>query len=276
MMKANVPPYFDYLIEGFHQGRSGRFVHLGHWDTPPEADIEMSEDEFQQAQTRLNKFLLNMSDLENALSVLDVGCGFGGTIESINKQYTDMQLVGVNIDTRQLDICQQLKPGNNNSLEWKQADACQLPFPDNSFDRVLCVEAMFHFSSRRKFFKEVARILRPTGNLVASDIVIQSFTPPPTISESSIESAIQQGFGPWPDFWSEDADHGVLAINASLSCKEIIDASIYTLPSYNFTVSGDADINMESSNMAQKAGVTLKWLHKQGHLKYLYLRFYKI
>jgi MPBQ/MSBQ methyltransferase len=272
-MDVKVPPYFDYLIDGFHQGRAGRFVHLGHWDKPPNADNELAEDEFQEAQCRLNKFLLEMTALENSLSVLDVGCGFGGTIESINNEYENMQLVGVNIDPRQLDICRQIGAQNNNSLDWKQADACQLPFPDNSFDRVLCIEAMFHFSSRRQFFEEAGRILRPGGTLVASDMVLQTGTLLPNPAGFSIETAIQEGFGPWPDFQSEDADHKVLAAAASLSCNEIVDATINTLPSYRFTVSSDESLNMDSCNEAHRAGFALKWLHSEGHLKYLYLRF---
>jgi len=47
---------------------------------------------------------------------------------------------------------------------------CRLPFPDASFNHVLCVEAMFHFASRRTFFAEAARVLKPGGAMVASDI----------------------------------------------------------------------------------------------------------
>ena len=274
-MDVKVPPYFDYLIAGFHQGRAGRFVHLGHWDIPAVVDSGLDEGEFQAAQSRLNNMLLEMADLENDLSVLDVGCGFGGTIESINNQYENMQLVGVNIDPRQLDICRQIDAQHSNTLDWKEADACQLPFADNSFDRVLCIEAMFHFSSRRQFLEEVGRVLRPGGRLVASDMVLQTDTLLPSPSGFSVETAIQEGFGPWPDFQSEDADHNALAIAASLVCSEIVDATMNTLPSYRFTVSSDESLTMESCNEAQRAGFALKWLHSQGHLKYLYLRFEK-
>jgi len=50
---------------------------------------------------------------------------------------------------------------HGNCLRWELADACRLPFPDASFNHVLCVEAMFHFASRRTFFAEAARVLSP-------------------------------------------------------------------------------------------------------------------
>jgi cyclopropane fatty-acyl-phospholipid synthase-like methyltransferase len=162
-MKIPVPPYFDQLIEGFRRGTVGRFVHLGHWEPPfPAADAPGGAGEFEQAQARLNAVLLGMAGLQSGQSVLDVGCGFGGTLDAVNHAFSNMALAGLNIDPRQLDICRTIEPAKGNRLRWEQGDACRLPFPDRSFDRVLCIEAMFHFGSRRAFF-EAARVLCPAA-----------------------------------------------------------------------------------------------------------------
>ena len=40
--------------------------------------------------------------------------------------------------------------------KWVEADGCaDLPFQNETFDRVLCIEAIFHFPSRLRFFREV-------------------------------------------------------------------------------------------------------------------------
>jgi SAM-dependent methyltransferase len=52
-------------------------------------------------------------------------------------------------------------------------DACRLPIAGESLDGVITVEAAFHFASRRVFFEECVRVLRPGGVLTMSDIATQ-------------------------------------------------------------------------------------------------------
>jgi MPBQ/MSBQ methyltransferase len=274
-MRLPVPPYFDYLIEGFQRGKAGRFVHLGHWDMPAALDAEPQPAEFEHAQTRLTQVLLGMAHLQAGQSVLDVGCGFGGTFDLINRQLDNMDLVGVNIDPRQLDICRSIKPLNDNRLRWELADACRLPFADASFDRVLCIEAMFHFASRRTFFAEAARVLKPGGAMVASDIVVTESAKALDAPGFCIEAPIREGFGPWPDFWGADADHPSLGAAQGLKIIALHDATASTLRSHRFTVPSSLDERHDPGDAASRAALMLRWLHRNAHMQYLYMRFDK-
>ena len=53
--------------------------------------------------------------------------------------------------------------GTSRPVDWRQADAMQLPFPDASFDVVVCQFGAMFFADKPKAFSEVRRVLRPGG-----------------------------------------------------------------------------------------------------------------
>lgn len=278
ILARTIPPYFDYLIDGFDRGNKQRFVHLGHWDHPTACSEKLSGEEFANAQARMNDILLGHAALADNLQVLDIACGFGGTLETINHYYHGMQLIGLNLDYRQLEICQTLSDTNGNTLTWVNADAVCLPFGDQVFDRVFCVEAMFHFASRRQFLAEVARILKPGGILVASDITIQVNDPArlENYDAHAIETSIDDWYGPWPDFWGKDDDHRELATAVGLDCTYLHEASANTAPTYRFTAPRDYTAAMAADESPTRAAATLAWLHQKQIMRYWYMRFDKV
>ena len=269
-----VPPYFDGLIQRFRQRAMGRHVHLGYWDSTPPSATRVDPSEFAQAQARLDAVVLDTARVQDGDAVLDVGCGFGSSVQGVDAGHSRMRLTGINVDPRQLDICRELKSARGNRLTWVQADACCLPFTDGSFDAVLCIEAMFHFRSRRRFFSEAARVLRPGGSCAGSDIVI---SPDARMHETTgfpISAVMQEGFGPWPDFWSDDAEHVGLAVSAGLR-GEVRDVTANVLPSHRFTAPAHLDIQTADAHGPFASALMMRWLHEHGHLRYVCFRFEK-
>lgn len=53
--------------------------------------------------------------------------------------------------------------GTSRAVDWRQADAQQLPFPDESFDIVVCQFGVMFFPDKVRAFSEARRVLRPGG-----------------------------------------------------------------------------------------------------------------
>ena len=58
--------------------------------------------------------------------------------------------------------------GTSRPVEWKQADAMDLPFPDAAFDAVVCQFGAMFFPDRPRAFAEARRVLRDRGTLFFS------------------------------------------------------------------------------------------------------------
>jgi SAM-dependent methyltransferase len=266
---SEIPAYFDFLIDGFRRGWTGRHVHLGYWDDPPSLSTPLAPGEFERAQQRLTNLAVGAGELGEGCEALDVGCGFGSLLEALART-PRMRLTGVGNDPRQLAICGSIARGDA-TLALVEADACALPFPSERFDRVFCIEAIFHFSSRANFLAEAARVLKPGGKLVMTDILLARPGPGAPIGEAAIEAAIRAGYGPWPALWTSAADLADFSRAAGLELETMRDISRETLPSCRMT----APRPWDGSPARADAGSLLRWLHESGRLTYALMRLCK-
>ena len=97
------------------------------------------------------------------------------TLANLNETLAAVSLHGINnIDERQAArAAAVVLPRPGNAVHFVHGDACRLPFASAAFDRVLAVECIFHFPSRRQFFGEARRVLRRGGKLALSDFILR-------------------------------------------------------------------------------------------------------
>lgn len=271
-------PYFDTLLNDFRQGNTatirafGLHVHWGYWQNPKTADGSI--DNFALAAENLTQRVYNTGEVADGQSVLDCGCGFGGTIASLNDRFSNMQLIGLNIDMRQLERAkEQVQPCNHNYIEFIEGDACQLPFADNSFDLVLAVECIFHFPSRQRFFQEAQRVLKVGGKLALCDFVpVEAFSP--FMKLSSRWSPIFSGkyYGKIDSNFSL-IDYQKLAQSTGFISIFKEDITANTLPTYPFL----KEIQRKRNNKeAENTTSFLQLLASLRLLRYLILAYQKV
>jgi ubiquinone/menaquinone biosynthesis C-methylase UbiE len=99
---------------------------------------------------------------------LDIATGTGHTAFAIAPYVT--RVIGTDLTPEMLGEARKLQAelGIGN-VEFRVADAHQLPFEDGSFDLVTSRRAPHHFSDINRALREMRRVLRPGGRLVIDD-----------------------------------------------------------------------------------------------------------
>jgi ubiquinone/menaquinone biosynthesis C-methylase UbiE len=75
-------------------------------------------------------------------------------------------IVATDLNQPMLDLAAAV--GTTRAVEWRQVDAMQLPFPDETFDAVVCQFGVMFFPDRPRAFSEAKRVLRPVGSFFFS------------------------------------------------------------------------------------------------------------
>ena len=101
-------------------------------------------------------------------SVLDIGCGGGYLEQDLLEKGLTVYAMDLSMKMLRLakDRARTIKSDNGPYLV--AADLEQVPFPDNSFDTVICMGVLEYLVNYKTALKEMCRILKPNGNAVIS------------------------------------------------------------------------------------------------------------
>jgi len=109
-------------------------------------------------------------------AILDVGCGTGKLLKSARTRFPGARLVGVDAAEEMVKYAQASTP--DRAIEFRQATAEDLPFPDASFDLVFSTMTFHHWSNQARGSAEVARVLTAGGRWLLADFVASGFMRP--------------------------------------------------------------------------------------------------
>lgn len=108
-------------------------------------------------------------------SVLEIGCGTGSlTLAAKRQAGPSGKVVGIDVIPGMVLYSQRKAAQANIDVTFQLGSINDLPYPDNSFDVVVCSFMIFHMSedTRRMGIAEIYRALKPQGRLLVVDLAM--------------------------------------------------------------------------------------------------------
>lgn len=183
-LKDRIKLHYD-LASDYYLSLWGEHIHHGYWENNSQTK--------EEAQVNLIQLLLRISKVGDNSTVLDVGCGIGGTSRYLASTL-GCTVTGITISTKQVEIANRLtkaeaaKDQEKNEVEsdvdgftklvrgkvrFIELDAEKMgdffAGQGGSFDAVWISEALSHFPNKALFFENTSKVLGPGGKLALAD-----------------------------------------------------------------------------------------------------------
>jgi SAM-dependent methyltransferase len=152
--------------------------------------------------------------------VLEVACGSGGVSTLIARE-TGAEVVGVDINAFAVRAAQRraIPSGTRVHPEFLPADADKaLPFPDRSFDFVVCNDSINHLRNRLQVLRDWRRLLRTGGRCLYTDPVVVTGT----VSNAELAARSSIGFF----LFSAQGTNEALLARAGMSVVKSVDVTM--------------------------------------------------
>jgi arsenite methyltransferase len=153
----------------------------------------------------LTSRLVAAAGLRAGAAVLDVGCGAGATVTHLADDH-GLRVTGLDASRERIEQAAEARP----DLDFVAGRAEALPFADASFDAVVCECVLSTLDDPSHALAEVARILRPGGATLVSDVYTCPGTgaPPragtPSLGPRETVTALFAGAGLRVTLWNDE------------------------------------------------------------------------
>ena len=150
---ATVKEYYD-ISNGLMEWGWGESLHFA-----PLSPSETVED----SKVRHQRLMIDKLELSEGMTVVDVGCGFGGPMRRVASE-AGVRVVGVNINEIQMDRAKLLNTaaGLDHMVDYLLCSFMDMSaVADGTFDRGYAIESTCHAPDKAGAFAEIYRVLKP-------------------------------------------------------------------------------------------------------------------
>ncbi len=99
--------------------------------------------------------------IRGTMSVVDVGCGVGDLLLALRQRCPAVQVAGCDFSPKAIEKAKANLPGGHFIVH----AITSLPYPDASFDVVLCTDTLEHMEYPADVLRELVRICKPGGHV---------------------------------------------------------------------------------------------------------------
>lgn len=123
----------------------------------------------------LTNWGLSLLSFQDQMTMLDIGCGGGATLQRLLKRSKDAKVYGIDISEESVAKAKKI---NADVLDKQvfvtQGSAEKLPYDDGMFDVITAVETVYFWPNLPHCLKEVRRVLKPGGRFAIMIEVLDS------------------------------------------------------------------------------------------------------
>ena len=122
-----------------------------------------SRESLEESQIRHQRLMISKLELEEGMTVIDVGCGIGGPMRRVVRE-AGVRVTGVNINEIQLNRAKALnaEAGLDHMVDYLACSFMDMGvIADDTFDRGYAIESTCHAPDKAGAFAEIYRVLKP-------------------------------------------------------------------------------------------------------------------
>lgn len=126
---------------------------------------------FSTREFPFKRALLAQAELQNNQTILDLACGTGTLAVAIKRRFPDAKVFAFDADDEILRMAQRKTAKANMKIHFEKGLSDNLPFADQTFDRVFSTLAFHHLTHQRKIktIREIRRVLKRGGEFHLAD-----------------------------------------------------------------------------------------------------------